>query len=283
MLRIAVPNKGSLSGPASAMLREAGYRQRTESKELVIMDEENDVEFFFLRPRDIAAYVGSGMFDIGITGRDLLLDSAAAAEEVLALGFGRSTFHFAAMPGTIGSVRDMAGMTIATAYPGVVAKHLADEGVPPGRIVRLDGAVETSLRLGVAQVIADVVETGTTLAHLGLTVVGGPIMESEGIAIRPAGADAADQAARRFLRRLKNVLVAQSYVMLDYNIRAEDVERGVALTPGPKSPTVSRLHREGWVAVRAMVPAHDVQSVMDRLEAIGAHAILATRIHSCRV
>jgi ATP phosphoribosyltransferase len=283
MLRIAIPNKGSLSGPAGAMLHEAGYRQRTDTKELVIVDEQNQVEFFYLRPRDIAVYVGSGRLDIGITGRDLLLDSAAAAEEVLQLGFARSTFRFAGMPGTAETVRDLGGMTIATSYPGVVEKHLAEHGVHAHGIVRLDGAVETALKLGVAEVIADVVETGTTLAHLGLVVIGEPLMESEGIVIRPAGADTTNEAAQRFLRRLQSVLVARTYVMMDYDIRMEDVEAAVALTPGLESPTVSPLHRQGWAAVRAMVPADQAQHIMDKLETVGARAILSARIHACRI
>src|SRR3954453_23514528 len=94
MLRVAVPNKGSLSEPASDMLREAGYRQRRDSRELVLPDRDNDIEFFFLRPRDIAVYVGGGTLDVGITGRVVRLDSGAAAEEVVSLRFGRSTFRF---------------------------------------------------------------------------------------------------------------------------------------------------------------------------------------------
>lgn len=282
MLRIAVPNKGSLAGSASDMLREAGYRQRSEAKELVVADPDNEVEFFFLRPRDIAIYVGSGKLDIGVTGRDLLLDSAAAAEEVMTLGIARSMFRFAGLPGTAQTVDDLAGMTIATAYPGLVAKHLAERGVTPGKIVKLDGAVETSLRLGVADVIADVVETGTTLRNLGLRIIGDPIMESEGIIIRPAGVAPVGEAEERLLRRLRGVLVARRYVLMDYDIRAVDVERAVALTPGLESPTVSPLHREGWMAVRAMVPSERAQSIMDELEAVGARAILITSIHACR-
>ncbi|MFG1924393.1 ATP phosphoribosyltransferase [Cryptosporangium sp. NPDC048952] len=283
MLRVAVPNKGSLTGPATAMLEEAGYHQRSDPKELVVSDETNDVEFFYLRPRDIAVYVGSGQLDIGITGRDLLIDSAAAAREELTLGFARSTFRFAGYPGGATSVEGLAGMSIATSYPGVVAKHLADRGVEPGQIVRLDGAVETALRLGVAQVIADVVETGRTLAHLGLTVIGDPIMESEGVVIRPADAHHDDPAAQRFLRRLESVLVARSYVMMDYDVPSASLDRAIALTPGLESPTVSPLRRDGWFAVRAMVPTADTQGIMDELSAAGARAILATQIHSCRL
>ncbi|MER5529029.1 ATP phosphoribosyltransferase [Streptomyces sp. NPDC002677] len=285
MLRIAVPNKGSLSGPAADMLHEAGYRQRRESKELRIVDPVNDVEFFYLRPRDIAIYVSSGRLDIGITGRDLLVDSGAHAEEILPLGFARSTFRFASRPGAADGLADLKGKTVATSYEGIVAKHLADSGVDAS-VVHLDGAVETAIELGVAEVIADVVETGTSLRNAGLEVFGEPIMTSEAIVIRRADADAEDAAepkVQQFLRRLQGVLVARTYVMMDYDCRVEQLEKAVALTPGLESPTVSPLHNEGWVAVRAMVPTKDAQRIMDDLYDIGARAILTTAIHACRL
>ncbi|MFD7692022.1 ATP phosphoribosyltransferase [Streptomyces sp. NPDC059805] len=283
MLRIAVPNKGSLSGPAADMLHEAGYQQRRESKELRIVDPVNEVEFFYLRPRDIAIYVASGQLDIGITGRDLLIDSGAEAEEILPLGFARSTFRFATKPGTVGGdLADLKGKTIATSYEGIVAKYLADHGVDAS-VVHLDGAVETAIQLGVAQVIADVVETGTSLRNAGLEVVGEPIMKSEAAVIRRTGADADDPKVQQFLRRLQGVLVARTYVMMDYDCRVEQLEKAVALTPGLESPTVSPLHNEGWVAVRAMVPAREAQRIMDDLYDIGARAILTTAIHACRL
>ncbi|MBN3929634.1 ATP phosphoribosyltransferase [Streptomyces verrucosisporus] len=282
MLRIAVPNKGSLSEPASAMLHEAGYKQRKDRRELVLVDSDNEVEFFFLRPRDIAVYVGSGKLDIGITGRDLLLDSGAAAEEILRLGFAGSTFRYATRPGTAGGVGDFGGMTIATSFPGLVAKHLADNGVDAS-VVRLDGAVETAIQLGVAEIIADVVETGTTLRNAGLEIIGEPILESEAVVIRRTGAPADDPKVRQFLRRMQGVLVARRYVMMDYDIRAEKVEQAVALTPGLESPTISPLHHEGWVAVRSMVPAGEAQRIMDDLYELGARAILTTGIHACRL
>lgn len=283
MLRIAVPNKGSLSGPAAEMLHEAGYQQRRESKELRIVDPENDVEFFYLRPRDIAIYVASGQLDIGITGRDLLIDSDADAEEILPLGFARSTFRFATRPGIVGDdLADLKGKTIATSYEGIVAKHLADNGIDAS-VVHLDGAVETAIQLGVAQVIADVVETGTSLRNAGLEVVGEPIMKSEAVVIRRTGTDGEDPKVQQFLRRLQGVLVARTYVMMDYDCRVEQLEKAVALTPGLESPTVSPLHNEGWVAVRAMVPAKEAQRIMDDLYDIGARAILTTAIHACRL
>ncbi len=282
MLRIAVPNKGALSEPASAMLHEAGYRQRKDRRELVLVDADNQVEFFFLRPRDIATYVGSGRLDIGITGRDLLLDSGSQAEEIFQLGFGASTFRYATRPGTVTGVTEFGGLTIATSFTGLVEKDLADHGVQAS-VVHLEGAVETSIQLGVAQVIADVVETGTTLRQAGLEIIGEPILQSEAVIIRRTGADAEDPKVRQFLRRMQGVLVARRYVMMDYDIRAEKVEQAVALTPGLESPTISPLHHEGWVAVRSMVPAGEAQRIMDDLYDLGARAILTTGIHACRL
>jgi ATP phosphoribosyltransferase len=280
-LRIAVPNKGSLSQAASEMLREAGYKQRSDAKQLSITDTANGVEFFFLRPRDIAVYVGEGTLDLGITGRDLLLDSGAKAEEIVALGFGRSTFRFAARPGVLGAEEGLAGKRIATSYAGIVAHHLEEQGIE-ATLIRLDGAVETSVQLGVADVIADVVETGSTLRQAGLEVGAEVILDSEAVLIgQPATADHPGRGV--FLRRLHGVLVARAYVMMDYDLPSERIDDALALTPGIESPTVSPLARAGWVAVRSMVPREQAQAIMDALYDIGARAILTTDIHACRI
>ena len=281
MLRIAVPNKGSLAEPASEMLREAGYRQRADARELVLHDPENRTEFFFLRPRDIAVYVGAGQLDVGITGRDLLLDSGAPAEEVLELGFGASTFRYAARPGTARTEKDFEGRRVASSYAGLVAKHLADLGVG-AEVIRLDGAVETAVRLGVADVIADVVSTGTTLRQAGLEIVGSVILESEAVLVRRVRAPAL-AGADQLVRRLQGVILAGRYVLMDYDVPAALVEQAVQLTPGLESPTVSPLHDKEWVAVRAMVPRKDANQIMDELHALGAKAILASDIRSCRL
>ena len=281
MLRVAVPNKGSLAEPAAEMLREAGYRSRTDPRELVLHDPGNDAEFFFLRPRDIATYVGSGELDVGITGRDLLLDSGAPAEEILALGFAESTFRFAARTGTATSVADFAGQRVATSYGGLLAKYFADHGVD-AEIVRLDGAVETAVRLGVADVVADVVSTGTTLRQAGLELVGEPILQSEAVLVRRVGT-AESPAVAQLVRRMQGVVIARQYVLMDYDIRADLVDEAVRLTPGIESPTVSPLHDKDWVAVRAMVPRAGTNSIMDELWALGARGILVTDIHACRL
>ncbi|WP_367379601.1 ATP phosphoribosyltransferase [Arsenicicoccus sp. oral taxon 190] len=274
------------------MMKEAGYAQRRDTKELVLTDVDNGVEFFYLRPRDVAVYVGAGTVDLGITGRDLLLDSGSTAEEVLSLGFGGSTFRYAAPAGSMQSVADIHGRRVATSYAGLVGHHLHDRGIE-AEVVRLDGAVETAVTLGVADLIADVVETGTTLRNAGLEVFGEPILRSEAVLIRrtqpSAAADASDGAVAddaavdTLCRRLHGVLVARRYVLVDYDCPAELVEQAVAVTPGLESPTVSPLRDPAWVAVRSMVPRRSTNAVMDELYRIGARAILVTDIAACRL
>jgi len=281
MLRIALPNKGQLSEPAKAMLAEAGYRGSRNPRDLVITDTANDVEFFLLRPKDIATYVGSGTLDLGITGRDMLADSGAEADELLSLGFAPSTFRLAAPAGVAATPADLQGCRIATSYPVLLMDYLAGIGVDAA-VVALDGAVENAVRLGVADAVADVVDTGTTLRQAGLHVIGDPILNSEAVLIRRRGATPS-LGADVFLRRLQGVLTARSYVLVDYDIPLDRVEEACELTPGLESPTVSPLHEEGWAAVRAVVPKAEVHRVMDRLADIGGRGILVTAISACRL
>lgn len=281
MLRIAIPNKGSLSDATVTMLKESGYRVRHDSKELVVADPENDIEFFYLRPRDIAVYVGSGTLHGGITGRDLLLDSGSDAVELMTLGFAGSTFRFAAPIGEASDGKDLAGKRIATSYDGLVRSYLERQGIE-AEVVRLDGAVETSITLGVADVIADVVETGTTLRNQGLEPFGEPILRSEAVLI--SRRDETDAPLLKILaRRLHGVMTARTYVMIDYDIRVDLVEQACQITPGIESPTVSPLHDKGFVAVRAMVRRQGMNKVMDTLYALGARGILITDIAACRI
>ena len=279
MIRIAVPNKGSLADSSIAILKEAGYRQRVDARDLVLLDHENGVEFYYLRPRDIAIYVGSGELEAGITGRDLLIDSGAPAKEVLNLGFGGSTFRFAGSSDREWKISDLAGKRIATAYPGLVANHLKKLKIS-AEVVRLDGAVESSVRLGVADVIADVVSTGNTLRQAGLKIFGEPILKSEAVLIK--NSSQAD-GLEILMRRLQGVVTARQYVLLDYDIPRSALDRACELTPGLESPTISPLQKADWVAVRAMVPRQDTNAVMDDLWTIGARGILVTDIHACRL
>jgi len=283
LLRVALPNKGQLAEPARQMLREAGYLQSHHPRDLIAVDPGNGIEFYFLRPRDIATYVGAGTIALGITGRDLLCDVRGQAEEMIALGFGRSTFRLAAPPAALAGdpMGWLAGRRIATSYAGLLGDWLADRGLA-AEIVRLDGAVENAVGLGVADAVADVVDTGTTMREAGLVPIGEPLLESEAVVIGRAGASATVEVAR-FLRRLTSVLVARAYVLVDYDIRAALVDAAVAITPGIESPTVSALHDPQWVAVRALVSRAEMHEIMDRLYDLGARGVLVTDIHACRL
>lgn len=279
MLRIAVPNKGTLSETAVQMLQEAGYATRRDPKELIVSDPRNDVEFFYLRPRDIATYVGSGALDVGVTGRDLLLDSHSAAVEIDELDFGASTFRFAGPIGRFDSLGQLAGVRVATSYAGLVTDFLAREGVSAD-VVHLDGAVESAVRLGVADAVADVVETGSTLKKQGLEIFGPVILESHAVLI--AANDAVD-GLETLRRRLQGVMVAHQYVLMDYDLPAGLIDAASKITPGLESPTVSQTRDSDWVAVRVMVPRAETNHVMDALYELGARAILVSAIHAARI
>lgn len=281
MLRVAVPNKGQLSDPARDMLREAGYAAAANSRELVVQDPENDVEFFFLRPRDIATYVGRGTLDVGITGEDLLADSGSQATTILELGFAPSTFRLAAPLGTAKAASDLAGKRIATSYPTILNNWLSANGLAAD-VVTLDGAVENAVRLGVADAVADVVATGTTLKQAGLEIIGDPIFKSQSVLISRKNIE--DQnAVDVFVRRLQGVITARAYVLVDYDIPNTLIDKACAITPGIESPTVSTLHDSAWSAVRAMVPRKQVHGVMDELYDLGARGVIVTDIHACRI
>jgi ATP phosphoribosyltransferase len=279
MLRIAVPNKGSLAETAALMLDEAGYAVRKDPKVLHLVDSRNDVEFFYLRPRDIATYVGSGALDVGITGRDLLLDSHSEATEVAELDFARSTFRFAGPTGEFSDLTDLEGKRLATSYPGLVGDFLAEAGVD-SVLVRLDGAVESAVQLGVADAVADVVETGSSLRNAGLEIFGPVILRSSAVLVSspttPAGLPT-------LLRRLQGVLVARQFVLVDYDLPVALLEQATAIARGIESPTVSPLRDPEWVAVRVMVRREDTNSVMDELYELGARAILVSAIHAARL
>lgn len=281
MLKVALPNKGSLADDSIKILSEAGYRQRNDSRDLITLDSENEIEFYYLRPRDIAIYVASGELDFGITGEDLLIDSGVAAEILLKLGYGRSTFRFAVPMDEADSKNEsiLNGKRIATSYPGILERALRERKISAS-IVNLDGAVESSIKLGVADAIADVVSTGTTLRQAGLKIIGDPILESEALLI--SSKKVSDEGSN-LIRRLNGVIIARQYVLMDYDIKSELIDKACTITPGFESPTISPLRTEGWSAVRAMVPRKQAQKVMDELWGLGARGILVTDIHACRL
>ena len=277
-LKVAVPNKGTLSEAAVTMLMEAGYAGRRDLRSLTVPDPANNVEFYYLRPRDIATYVGSGALDVGITGRDLLLDSASPATEIKTLDFGHSTFRFAG-PSGFTDLAQLHGRRVATSYPVLVETFLAGHGVS-AEIIRLDGAVESAVRLGVADAVADVVSTGQTLAAQGLSIFGPVILESEAVLIAREGSV---PGLDTLTARLQGVLVARQFVLIDYDLPHTLIEQASAITPGLESPTVSPLRDPEWVAVRVMVKRDDAHRAMDDLYSLGARAILVSAIHAARI
>ena len=279
MLRVAVPNKGILSESAILMLKEAGYTVRRDPKDLHVVDQTHGIEFFYLRPRDIATYVGAGSLDVGFTGLDLLLDSRSAAVSVADLGFGGSTFRFAGPVGQFNSVQDLAGKRVATAYPHLVEDFLKEQGVSV-QLVQLDGAVEVAVRLGVADAVADVVSTGNTLRQAGLEIFGPVILQSSANLIVAPNSKADHM---QLLRRMQGVLVAREYVIFDYDCPAELVAQASAITPGIESPTISPMRDTDWVAVRSLVKANEINAKMDELYELGARAILVSAIHAARI
>lgn len=279
MLRVAVPNKGILSEAAIGMLKEAGYLVRRDSKDLHVVDSNAGIEFFYLRPRDIATYVGSGSLDAGITGLDLLVDSKSEAKSIAALGFGQSTLRFAGPIGGFRDISELNGRPIATAYPNLVRGFLESKGVV-AKVITLDGAVEVAVRLGVADAVADVVSTGSTLRQAGLEIFGPVILESDAQLIVALGKD---ELVAGLLQRLEGVRVAREYVIFDYDCPVSLVEEASRITPGIESPTISPLRDSDWVAVRSLVRSSETNQKMDELYKIGARAILVSAIHAARI
>lgn len=281
MLKVAVPNKGALSDSAIQILNDAGYRCKRYGRELVVRDAEHDTEFIFLRPRDIAVYVGAGIIQAGITGRDLALDSRAPVAELLSLRFGRSRFCYAVPKDKDLLPEQFHGLRVATSYPDLVEADLQKRGVT-AQIVRLDGAVEISISLGVADAIADVVESGQTLKEAGLKIVGDPILMSEAVVIARTG-DEVTGELDALLKRLEGILVAREYVLLEYVVPTEQQMAACKITPGVKSPTLSPVSDPGWIAVAAMVKVNGLNRVIDTLYALGARGIIAHEIRTCRL
>ena len=282
MLWVALPNKGALSADAVNLVESAGYACRRSGRELSVHDSAHNITFTFLRPRDIPTYVGNGVLDLGITGRDLLLESQVPLKEVLPLGFGAARLCYAAPGDSNLTPDDLNGLRIATTFTRLVTDDLRQRG-HHATLVHLDGAVEVSIKLGVADVIADLVQSGTTLFHAGLKIIGSPILDTEAVLIARPHVLRQDRGARPFLSRVRGILMARSYVMIEYDCPKAILEKACAITPGIEAPTVSPLSRPDWYAIRAMTKKNDANRIMDELEALGAKGIIVTDIRTCRI
>ena len=282
MLKIAIPNKGSLSEESVALLKACGYKCKRRGRELIVIDETNSIEFVYLRPRDIAVYVGSGIIELGITGRDLAIDSSAPVKELLPLNFGNSKFFYAAPKNEITNLEQLQGKRIATSYATIVKKDLTERGIE-AEVVKLDGAVEISIRLGVADVIADVVSSGLTLKEAGLEIIGSPILESEAILVSGHTNVPEKEEAKKLVDRMQGILHARTYAVVEYDVKKDALNRACEITPGIESPTISPLAEENWIAVKSMIKRKEINSVMDKLKSIGAKGIIVTDIRTCRL
>ena len=283
MLKIAIPNKGSLSQGAMELIQKAGYKCRRASKELYCADTANKVEFYFLRPTDIPKYVEAGIFHFGITGRDITHDSTLKIEESVALGFGKARMMYIT-PGDFNfkGLQDFEGKRIACSYPHLINEHLKANGIT-AEIIKLSGAVEISLQLGIADFAADVVETGTTIKQAGLKVVGEPILQSEAILISKDKQTETLPQAELFLKRINGIIVARKYLMVEFDIPTSKLETACQIAPGLESPTISPLRDKEWNAVKVMLKTSEVNAVIDELSNIGAKAIIVTEIRTCRI
>lgn len=282
MLKIALPNKGSLADEALRLMSEAGYACRRYHRELWVHDKEQDIDFVFLRPRDIAVYVDRGILDMGITGRDLAEEAQVRIVELLPLGFGRSRFCYAVPSQSDLTPDRFGGLRIASSYPRLVERDLTRRGLTAD-IIALDGAVEISVALGVADAIADVVQSGQTIKQAGLKIVGDPLLASEAILITSRRNTELSASFRVVMERLQGIVVARDYVMVEYDAPEVLLPEFCKLTPGIESPTIAPLSKTGWMAVKAMVKRKGVNDIMDQLAAKGAKGIIVTNIQACRL
>lgn len=279
MIKVALPNKGMLFEPTQELLKACGYKASKPYKTLTQIDSKNGIEFFFLRPSDIPMYVGRGIIDAGITGMDFNAEAKSPAVKVLDLPFGASKMC-AAVPenSPVQTLEDLKTATIATSFPNIVNTFYQKEM----NTVVLEGAVEISVSLGVADAVVDVVETGTTLKQAGLRILGEPLFRSNAaLFCHPQKQDL--EEVHTLVRRIEGKLVAQSYMMIEYDVPSELLSKACELTPGLDAPTISKLHGRDWYAVKAMVSQEEANGIMDQLWKIGCRSILLFAIKSARI
>ncbi|MDR1760184.1 MAG: ATP phosphoribosyltransferase [Fibrobacter sp.] len=280
MIKVALPNKGMLFEPTQHLLQECGYKAAKPYKTLTSVDERNGIEFYFLRPSDIPMYVGKGIIDAGITGIDFNAEASSPAVKILDLPFGASKMC-AAVPEECGitTLAELKDKRIATSFPEIVKNYYRN---PDMNLVVLEGAVEISVSLGVADAVVDVVETGTTLKQAGLRILGEPLFKSNAALFsHPEKQELAELCT--LMRRIEGKLVAQSYMMIEYDVPSELLDNACAVTPGLDAPTISKLHGRDWYAVKAMVSQAEANQIMDRLWKLGCRSVLLFAIKSARI
>lgn len=280
MIKVALPNKGQLFEPTMDMLSACGYRVSKSLRSLSVLDADNNVEFYFLRPGDIPMYVAQGILDAGVTGMDFVAEKQVEPTKLLDLGFGVSKLCIAVPNDSdLASLADLAARNarIATSFPNIVRGN----GYR-GPLVELEGAVEISIKLGIADAIVDIVETGTTLKQAGLKIIGEPLFRSNAALYAHPGREVQDEV-RTLRSRLDGRLLALEYMMVEYDAPEAVLKAACEITPGLESPTVTSLQKAGWFAVKAMVKRRESQKIMDGLAKLGCKGILLTAIDSARI
>ncbi len=280
-LRIGIPSKGRLSELASELLHQAGLQFRRQERTLFARVSQLPIDIIFLRTDDIPVLCEEGAIDLGLTGSDLLAESGAAVSVRMPLGVGRCRLSLCVPESSgIQALSQLDGKRVATSFPNLTQKFLASHGAKP-HLVRLSGSVEIMVGLGIADAIVDLVETGSTLAANQLRILT-DIGEYETVLIQNSH-NRDTRMADRVVRRLEGVVIARDYSLLDYNIQRTKLAEAEGITPGFNSPTINSTEDPNWCSVRVMVKRKEVIAVMERLEAIGASAILETSITNCRL
>ncbi len=282
LLRIGVPSKGRLAELAAQLLADAGLSFRRTDRSLFARCKDMPVEITFLRTDDIPVLVAEGAIGLGITGADLVAESGAEVVHRLDLGVGSCRLALCVPDDSpISGPEGLAGCRLATSFPRITSEWLADRGVTDAHFVTLSGSVEVMITLGVADAIVDLVETGSTLAANRLRVLE-EIGRYETVLVQDPNLSH-PELADRIVRRLEGIVIARGWSLLEYNVPRARLAEAERLTPGFKSPTVMGLEDPSWCAIRSMVRRGDVHAVIERLEAIGASAIIETRITNCRL
>ena len=280
-LRIAVPSKGRLREPVEDLLRRAGLKFHQRERYLLAHCRGMNAVLVYVRADDIPVLIAEGAVHLGFTGQDIVAEKGADLVQRLDLGLARCSLNvLVRRSDAIQDVRQLDGATIGTKFPNLARRFFEEKGVKV-RTITLSGSVEVMIELGMADAVVDLVETGDSLWAHGLQILT-PIGEYRTAIFsrEPAGAN---PEADRLVRRVEGLIVADRYTLLEYNIPNSALPEAEAITPGYESPTVTRLENPDWCAVRVMVPKGDVPGVMDRLEALGATAILETPITNCRL
>jgi ATP phosphoribosyltransferase len=281
LLRVGVPSKGRLAELAAQLLADAGLNFRRTERTLFARCRDMPVDVTFLRTDDIPVLVAENAIDLGITGADLVAESGVDVVERLELGIGSCRLALCvADDAPLADPAALQGRRVATSFPRITRRWLADRGVDV-HLVELSGSVEIMIALGVADAVVDLVETGSTLAANRLRVLA-EIGRYETVLVQHR--DVADaELVDRIVRRLEGIVIARSWSLLEYNVPRTRLAEAERITPGFNSPTVMQLEDTAWCAVRAMVRRADAHAIMERLEAIGASAVIETAISNCRL